>query len=237
MIRFITLLIPVCIYANISDIFYFKSAIRYYEDGLYKKALTEYRKISFKSDNIKYNIANTLYKLHRYNGAYKLYSDITAPALNYYRYYNMGNIMMNLKNYKKALLLYQNALKFGRDSDIEYNIKLAKHKIKNTIDIKNRHNGMRVGTNEAKELIDTNISKDRLYSAKRKNFKIKNSIVDTKINHKKSYKDKIESVGFNSKEIDEIAIDIYYKRLKNRDFKILLIPIPIKGDSGAKSIW
>ncbi len=116
------LLFTLTLRASIMDSIYLIKAKYYLSHQYYDNAIREYLKIQNITDEIKLNIAYSLYKEDRYSQTLNILKSITNPKLNYIRYYDMGNTLVKLGRLDEALRAYKNALKFGRDEDIKYNI-------------------------------------------------------------------------------------------------------------------
>jgi tetratricopeptide (TPR) repeat protein len=96
----------------------------------YKKALTDKKEITSE-----FNIANTLFKLKRYDEAAELYNkalDITNDKnLKSNTLHNLGNTYFEDKKIQESIAKYKEALKLNPDrSDTRRNLAIAKQKLK-----------------------------------------------------------------------------------------------------------
>jgi len=193
----------------------------------YKEALIEYSKIEPKDDTIYYNIANTLYRLKRYQKAIDYYKLIKSPKLTAKKYYNIGNAYAMQKNYLKAMIFYKNALKFSQNPKIKQNLEYAKKRLIIMRDIMLSNSKCSTTQAELLNFDDENISKD-LQDAKYKN--------EQKFNISDSFEERLKgfaSGDTNSSEKNSTKVikqkELILKRtsnkLKERKAKVLLIPI------------
>jgi len=92
----------------------------------YAKALSHYRAIETPNDTVHYNLGNLLYRSKHYEEAISEYIQIDAPTLLHHKYHNIANTLMQTQDYERAIVFYQNALKFKPHPDTRSNLELAK---------------------------------------------------------------------------------------------------------------
>ncbi|NPA54952.1 MAG: VWA domain-containing protein [Epsilonproteobacteria bacterium] len=93
----------------------------------YNKSLDIYSHLH--SQKAIYNQANSLYKLHKYKQALRLYSLIKDKSLIQQATYNSGNCYAKLHQINKAIASYKQALRYDpHDKDAKYNLELLLHR-------------------------------------------------------------------------------------------------------------
>ena len=125
--------------AGMLDWYYLHQAKEAYNDKNYSLSAKLYSKIN--NDEAKFNQANSLYKMKKYQEALKLFNSIKDKKLKEKALYNAGNCNVKLKHYDKAIQDYEKALKLDpNDKDAKYNLELLKkHRNKNN-NKDNKHN-------------------------------------------------------------------------------------------------
>ena len=111
---------------------------RNYEKGEYKEAEKDYRKaleINKESVTGQFNLGTAVYKNKNYEEATRIYGSLAdkkndketqAKVLH-----NLGNSLMQSKEYEKSILAYKNALKNDpKNVDTKYNLEYAKMMLK-----------------------------------------------------------------------------------------------------------
>ncbi len=135
-------------HANILDFQTIKKAKNFYQSKEYKKSEDLYKKLLKNGQNspeLKYDLANTLYKQKKYKEALQEYNQIKTNNKNikFDTYYNKGNAYAYLRQYDKAIKSYEKALKIKNDPDAKANLelikKLEKKKKKQQQNKKKRH--------------------------------------------------------------------------------------------------
>ncbi len=181
--------------AGILDFQNIKKAKEYYDNGSYKNAENLYKQLLKEhkdTPQIRYNLANSLYKEKKYKQALQEYSNIknSDKSLEFDKLYNEGNAYAYLKKYDDAIKSYEKALKIKNDKDAKYNLelikKLKKKKRKNKKNKQNKNKKNKKKNNKAKNK-----------NGKGKNSKGKNS---KKNKSKSESKNKKQENNKNNKE-------------------------------------
>ena len=115
-----------------------------YAAGKYKEAGEHFQKVvkSNKSPQSVYDFANAQYKAGKYKEALKSYNNVIAQedTIQYKKAFNQGNAHFQLKAYDKAVKAYEKAKKIKSEEDLEYNLALAKKKLKEQQEKKKKKN-------------------------------------------------------------------------------------------------
>ncbi len=134
MIALIMIATPKGAQARVFDFFEIDKARETYNKGAYEKAKAHYEELvrSNKSAQSIYNFANAQYKTGHYKEALKSYQRViaTTKTLKYKKAFNSGNAYMQLNEYEKAIEAYERAKESRDDADVEYNLALAKKRLK-----------------------------------------------------------------------------------------------------------
>ncbi len=117
-----------------------------YEEGKYQEALTGFLDQQIEQPNnydLKYNLANTYYKMNQLEDAQKLYEQTAIygeKELAQKSYYNLGNVANKQGKLKEAIEFYQKALELDpEDQDAKYNLEKTREELKKRIEeMKNR---------------------------------------------------------------------------------------------------
>lgn len=119
-----------------------------YEEGNFKEAEKDYRKaLEMNSQNQKaqFNLGTAVYKNNNFEEAAKLYGTMadrpSDPAIQAKVYHNLGNSLLQAKDYEKSILAYKNALKNDpKNKDTKYNLEYAKMMLKKQQNQQNQQN-------------------------------------------------------------------------------------------------
>ena len=114
------------LYANPFDDFHRFMGKRLSDANQTDEAMKHYLKIDDKSDALKYNMGNLLYKQHKYKEAIELYKNIKEPSLQFAKFYNLGDSYAKSKMFDEAIDAYQKAIKLKNDSDAKTNLAIVK---------------------------------------------------------------------------------------------------------------
>lgn len=114
-------------YASLSDDLYIYKGIAAYKNKEYKKAYENFKKIENKTDEILYNMANSLYKSKEYKKAIAVYTKIEDEKLAHKKYHNLANTYISMENYEKAIEFYKLALKYKNDEKTKFNLDLSEN--------------------------------------------------------------------------------------------------------------
>ena len=109
-----------------------------YNQKNYNDAEVNYRKSLQKDSsylNGKYNLANALYKQKNYDEAARIYSTLVDNEMDTKLksdvYHNLGNSLLQKKEFEKSIDAYKQALKYNpKDFDTKYNLSYAMQMLK-----------------------------------------------------------------------------------------------------------
>jgi len=112
---------------------YIRQGNKLYNQKNYNDAEVDYRKSLIKDSTYtigKFNLADALYKQKNYEEAARLFSDLAAKETNKElkskMYHNLGNSLLQTKEYEKSIEAYKNSLKSNpNDIDTKYNLAYA----------------------------------------------------------------------------------------------------------------
>ena len=112
-----------------------------YQDKKYDEALKSFVDAQIESPEeptLKYNVANSHYKMKNYEEAVKNYQDVAASAqdikLEEKSIYNIGNCMYRQGRLEEAVAYYKKALELDPDDqDAKYNLEFVREEIKRRI--------------------------------------------------------------------------------------------------------
>jgi Ca-activated chloride channel family protein len=110
--------------AGVLDWYYIEKASSSYSEKNYKDAIVYFQRVSHKTMQSELNLANSYYQNHSYKKAYNIYKNLNSSNKDIKKviYYKMANCEVKLKKYDKAKNHYVDALSFGEDRDIAYNL-------------------------------------------------------------------------------------------------------------------
>lgn len=116
--------------ASLLDWYHIQKATDTYHDRKYNQASKHFELIGRKTMQSQLNLANSYYQAGRYHDAQSLYSSLktTNPHFKKLILFKLGNCAVKHKAYDKAKDYYKQALRFGKDADILYNLNLIKDK-------------------------------------------------------------------------------------------------------------
>ncbi len=117
---------------------FIREGIALYKEGKYAEANKKYDealKINPTSVEAKFNKADALYQLKKYEDAQKLYqqvADLSADKnIKAKAYHNMGNTFLKTEKYQESVDAYKKSLRLNpNDKDTKYNLSYAKNKLK-----------------------------------------------------------------------------------------------------------
>jgi len=116
--------------AGLLDWYYIHQASSHYHDKAYKEAANYYQKIEHKTMQSQMNLASCYYQAGAYAKARSLYSALHShnPQIKKKLLFKLGNCAVKEEDYESARAYYRDALVFGKDEDILYNLKQIAHK-------------------------------------------------------------------------------------------------------------
>ncbi len=109
-----------------------------YKDGKYQDAEKNYRKALEKNKDSfkgKFNLGDAMYKQNNWEESSRIFSELAGSKMDKNTkagvYHNLGNSLLEAKDYQKSILAYQNALLNNPgDLDTKYNLEYAKMMLK-----------------------------------------------------------------------------------------------------------
>ena len=166
--------------AGILDWYYIDKAKNSYNQGNYQKSYELYSKID--NDESRFNTADSLYKMKKYNEALKIYQTIKDKKLKEKSLYNIGNCYAKMRKIDEAIKSYEQVLKLNpNDKDAKYNLELLKKK-------RNKNNK---NQNKQQNKKENNKNSKKHQNSKSKS-KPQNKNNENKKQNKKQYKTKQE---------------------------------------------
>ena len=111
---------------------------RQFEKGDYKAAEKDYRKaLELNKESVKgqFNLGTAVYKNNNFEESAKIYSNLagnnTGRDIKSKVYHNLGNSLLQSKEYEKSILAYKNALMNDpKNVNTKYNLEYAKMMLK-----------------------------------------------------------------------------------------------------------
>ena len=115
-------------------------SVKLYQNGKYDKALEKMLSEQVKDPEnleLKYNIANTHYRLNHFDEAMKSYADVALSGdkdLSFKAYYNSGNVAYRQGKLEEAISYYEHSLEIKPDDeDAKYNLDFVREELKKRI--------------------------------------------------------------------------------------------------------
>lgn len=158
---------------------------------------------------LKYNVANTYYKMKDYENALKYYAEVAMNAgdvkLEEKAYYNMGNTMYRLGKLNEAMDFYQKALSLDpNDEDAKFNLEFIRNEIKRRMEEeKKRPQNQKENQQQQNEDKKGDDNKENQSSGEEKSEEKKEASVSDKEGENKE--DKKEGEGVTGDEKREIS--------------------------------
>lgn len=117
-----------------------------YDQGNFKEAEKDYRKaLELNKESVKgqFNLGTTVYQEKNYEESAKLYGELAGKNqdrdIQAKIYHNLGNSLLEAKQYDKSILAYKNSLMNNpSDLDTKYNLEYAKMMLKKQQDQKKK---------------------------------------------------------------------------------------------------
>ncbi len=132
---------------------------RYYTKNDYQKSLNEYEKAlqsNQQNEKIKFNMANTLYRLKEYDQAIKIYESIKNKKILSKSAYNAANSYVMKNDITQAQQMYRKAIMYDlSNEDAKYNLELML-KIKNSSSSSNSQQSEKNNDKNNKDSSDKN---------------------------------------------------------------------------------
>ena len=202
-----------------------------YKNKNYKEALAKLKELK-PTNQVLFEIANTLYRLKRYNEAISYYKMVNSASLQGEVYFNIANCYYKLKKFNKATLFYKSASKFKKlKQKALKNLKLSQKKAQiarasKIKDCKGKDVGL--GKDRAKlfEFNDPFVSKElklaNLNRVDKANVVVSNNKRVSKI---ELLKDKNSTKSSKLFTLDKLKEKRVNRALENKELKTLLIPL------------
>ena len=251
----IVLILSTYTYANINDDYNTYKAQESYVNHDLKQSEIEYKKITSKTDEIKYNLANVLYKQKKYDEAISWYSEIASKDMKYKKHHNLGNAYAKLGKIDTAIKNYEKALEIQNDKDTKFNLELLKKKKekeeqkknkkkkKNSKDKKRKSNKDK----DQKDDMDNEDKKDEKTSSNKKQDEIKEKKDNKSKNKDKAKNSKKEEIkkqdanitkeeNLKNTDLSNLEEKKWSKMLNSRELNTLMIPLKNKGEKNDKNI-
>jgi len=216
--------------ASLLDFNYLKEAKKAYNDKNYTKAQENYAKV--KSDEAKFNEADSLYRQKKYKEAIEAYESITEPKLEAKKLHNIGNSYAQMNKIDEAIKSYKEALKIADDKDTKFNLKLSKKRKKQKKkqnDKKDKDDKNKKDSKNQKDSKENKNSKDKKDSKKKFKEEQKKEQEKKAQKDKKNNKDKKQE---QSNEQNKTQMPIsnmeerkWQKMLNQRGVNTLMIPL------------
>ncbi len=252
----VILMLSLFAYSGILDAYYVKKGESAYKSGNYKEALENFLKVEKPNDKLRYDIANSYYKLKKYSDSIREYQKISDKDLEFQKLHNLGNAYAKSKQIDAAIKAYEDALKIKEDKDTRYNLELLKKlkkqqkqkrnqknnkKDKSKKDKKNQKNKKNQNGNNSSQ--NQNSKKESKKEDKKQKDKEKNS--NKKQNNKDRGKDKKDkqkqkdktsrhvkrkNMAVKKAPISDMEEKKYLKMLEGRKINSLLLPMNNKGE-------
>jgi len=232
--KLLLLTLPIFLYGGVFDFWHIKQANKAYKEKNYPKAITEYQKLE--SDEARYNLSNSYYRLGEYEKAIQTLSTIKSKKLEFQKLHNLGNCYAQSGKIKEAIKAYEEALKIKEDKDTRYNLELLKKRQKQQ---KNSHNKNKdkKQKNKQKQNQDKNKQSDKGSKKSKQNSSDKNKQEKDKKNHSKQKEKNKQSKNNqqNTKnqkpkpQLSDMQERKYLKMLNKKGVNTLLLPLKKKG--------
>ncbi len=179
-----------------------------YKTKNYQKAAKEFLDLNTQKGLL--NAGNCFYKLKEYKKAIIYYNQITNKDLLFYKYYNLANSYAQLRDFNKAITLYQKALKIKFDKDAKYNLEYIKKLLKKQPP---------PPPSKKKTPPKKQHSKNKQKNSTPKN----NNSTHKKQNSKKQLT--LKSLKKDKLQKKDLQQEYYEKKLRSLNFNTLLIPL------------
>ena len=240
----IALTTPLLLSASLLDFRALDKAKEGYAEGNYSKAIEAYETIEEKSDEVKYDEANSYYKLKEYEKAKELYSSMQKESLLFNKWHNLGNCHAQLGKLDEGIKAYEEALKIKEDEDTRFNLELLKkkkkeqekkdkkkkddkNKDKNKKDDKDKKDSDKDKKSEKQKKEDEKKKKeqDKKDSKKKEDEKKKDDKKDKSDKENQKAKAQMKKEPISDKELRK-----YQKMLDQRGINTLMVPLETKGE-------
>jgi Ca-activated chloride channel family protein len=256
----IVLFFPYMLSASLLDFRVLSEAKEGYAEGNYSRAIDAYESLEKKSDEVRYDEANSYYRLKEYKKAKRLYSSINKDSLLFNKWHNLGNTHAQLGEIDEGIKAYEEALKIKEDQDTRFNLELLKKKKKeqekrkkndkskdnkdkdNKKDNKDKNNKdkdnkkdkeSRDKNNKGKDSKDKDNKKDKKKNENRESKSDQDKKQEEKRSDEKERENKNSSQAtapMKREPISDKELRKYQKMLDQRGINTLMVPLKTKGD-------
>jgi len=239
------------LYGGLGDDIKLYAAQKAYNNQDYNKSYQLYSSINPKSDEVLYNLANTLYKQHRYDQAITTYKQIKSGDLSFRTYHNIANSYVQMGRLTKAISYYKAALLIKPDAQTKANLKYAQNlqliRQKEALKKQAKSQGLSPKTSsmdgnlsktsDQTELLSTWNKKAKIIKRQENNSKLPNSIKGAKIQITQTHDINRSSTFKTETTLSIIEQKKWDTKLSNIKPKTLLIPLNFKGDYDENIPW
>jgi Ca-activated chloride channel family protein len=246
--RLLILSLPIALSASLLDFRLLNQAQEAYQEGNYTATLNAYKQIDNKSDEIRYDQANSHYKLGAYDQALKLYKSIKKPQLTFRKWHNMGNCYAQLGRLDEGINAYEEALKIQEDKDTRFNLELLKKRKKEQEQKrkdKNQQNKNQNKKDQDQKQQNKNQKENKDQDQKQQNQKDKNQQKKDQKDQEQKQQNQKDQKEKNQQEknrqpsaqqpikkepISDRELRKYQKMLDRRGINTLMLPLKTKGE-------
>ena len=215
-ISLLLLLLPYLATANFFDFAKISAISKSYKEGDFNTTKKLLLSLHEDTPQYHYNLANTYYKLGRYNEAIKEYKRAFGQGVDEHsRLHNLGNSYFRIKDYKSAIIAYYYALKLKEDPQTRYNLELAKEALKKP---KHQKEQSKKKKKEKKKKNSQKQSKKRQQEARKLTKKEIKALNDLKkrLKQKEEIKKMLQK-SFKEKKVPVIMYPLYQKRENSKE--------------------
>ena len=227
--------------ASLLDFNYLKEAKQAYNDKNYTKAQENYAKV--KSDEAKFNEADSLYRQKKYKEAIEAYQSIVEPKLEAKKLHNIGNSYANMNKIDEAIKSYEDALKLEDDKDTKFNLELLKKKKEEQKKKQDKKND-KENKNKKEDKKKQENKNDKNQENKKKNDDKNKKAYKEKKDYEKKKKEQEEKKQSQMNEQNKTQAPIsnmeerkWQKMLNQRGVNTLMIPLNKGKKDNETNLW
>lgn len=229
-----------------------EKADEYYDEGKYKEASLEYKKVA-KTPEANYNLANSYYKNKEFKKAQEAYKNVVSANkdLEFKKLHNLGNTYVKLKDLENAKKMYENALKIKEDKETRENLEIVekllkdknkKQKNQNKNQQENKNNDKKKQEENKQENKKQKQDKNKQQDSKSKEKKQENkNSKDEKNNQQnkeqKNKKLKNQNKKIKQNEISDLEEKKWLEQLQKDKTPVLLKKVKTKNEDTSSTPW